>query len=202
MKLKKYVALLLALLLVTAAITGCAAKGKTLLKLEKEKITVNTFYLFLSRMKGYLSVGSAYGENAWNDSFWDTMMDTDGKTYDEFYTDQILDNVKTYAAALHVFRERGLKLPDETIDAIDAELQEILDNEWNGSKAEFNAKLAEYGANYDVLREAKIIEANRDELMKSVLALELTVCETAEGTAVQEWNINGEKATIGVKVVG
>ena len=168
MKLKKYVALLLALLLVTAAITGCAAKGKTLLKLEKEKITVNTFYLFLSRMKGYLSVGSAYGENAWNDSFWDTMMDTDGKTYDEFYTDQILDNVKTYAAALHVFRERGLKLPDETIDAIDAELQEILDNEWNGSKAEFNAKLAEYGANYDVLREARIIEAKieylRDDL--------------------------------------
>ncbi len=49
---------------------------------------------------------------------------------------------------------------------------------------------------------AAIISANKDELMKSVLALELTVCEAAEGTAVQEWSINGEKATIGVKVVG
>jgi isoleucyl-tRNA synthetase len=49
---------------------------------------------------------------------------------------------------------------------------------------------------------AAIISANKDELMKSVLAVELTVCEAAEGTAVQEWNINGEKATIGVKVVG
>jgi len=49
---------------------------------------------------------------------------------------------------------------------------------------------------------AAIISANKDELMKSVLALELTVCDAAEGTAVQEWSINGEKATIGVKVVG
>ncbi len=49
---------------------------------------------------------------------------------------------------------------------------------------------------------ASIISANKDELMKSVLALELTVCDAAEGTAVQEWSINGEKATIGVKVVG
>ncbi len=171
MKLKKYIALLLALVLVMAAVTGCAAKGKTLLKLEKEKITVNTFYLFLSRMKGYLISSAAYGESARMDSFWETLMDTDGKTYDDFYTDQILDNVKTYAAALHLFRERGLELPDETIDAIDAELQEIIDNEWDGSKTEFNAKLAEYGANYDVLREAKIIEAKieylRDDLFGS-----------------------------------
>ncbi len=46
-----------------------------------------------------------------------------------------------------------------------------------------------------------IISANKDELMNSVLAVELTVCEAAEGTAVQEWNINGEKAVIGVKVI-
>ncbi len=168
MKLKKYIALLLALLLVMAAVCGCAAKGKTLLEIEKEKITVNTFYLFLSRMKGYLSTANAYGENVSLDSFWDTMMSTDGTTYDDFYTDKILDNVKTYVAALHLFRERGLKLPKETVNAIDDELREIIDNEWNGSKSEFNAKLSQYGANYDVLREAKIIEAKieylRDDL--------------------------------------
>ena len=49
---------------------------------------------------------------------------------------------------------------------------------------------------------AAIIEAHKSELMNSVLAVELTVCDAAEGAAVQEWSINGEKATIGVKVVG
>ena len=79
-----------------------------------------------------------------------------------------MENAKLYAAALHVFRERGLELPKETIKAIDAELEELIDNEWEGSKSALNAKLAEYGANYDVLREAKIIEAKveylRDDL--------------------------------------
>ena len=164
MKLKKYIALFLALLMVMTALLGCAAKGKTLIEIEKEKITVNTFYLFLSRMKGYLSTASAYGENASSDSFWDTVMNTDGTTYDAFYTDKILQNVKTYAAALYLFRERGLKLPQETVKAIDDELQEIIDNEWGGSKSEFNAKLSQYGANYDVLREAKIIEAKIEYL--------------------------------------
>lgn len=164
MKLKKYIALLLALVLLMTAVVSCSSKGKMLMELEKDKITVNTFYLFLSRMKGYLVSNAGYGEAARANSFWDTLMNTEGKTYDDYYTDQILDNTKTYLAALHLFRERGLKLPDETIDAIDAELQEILDNEWNGSKAEFNAKLAEYGANYEVLREAKIIEAKIEYL--------------------------------------
>ena len=164
MKFKKYIALMLALVLVLSALTGCSSKGKTLMTLEKEKISVNTFYLFLSRMKGYFVADAAYGESARYDSFWETLMSTDGTTYDTFYTNQVLDNMKSYIAALHLFRERGLKLPDETIDAIDAELQEIIDIEWNGSKTEFNAKLAEYGANYEVLREAKIIEAKIDYL--------------------------------------
>lgn len=47
---------------------------------------------------------------------------------------------------------------------------------------------------------AEIISANREEIMGSVLALELTVAEAAENAV--EWNINGEKAMISVKVVG
>ena len=164
MRLKKYIALLLAFVMMALAMTGCAAKGKTLLKIEKEKITVNTAYLFLSRMKGYLVSSAAYGESARTDAFWDTLMSADGTTYDEYYTNQIIENAKTYAAALHLFRERGLTLPKETIKAIDDELKEIIDTEWNGSKTEFNANLSQFGANYDVLREAKIIEAKIEYL--------------------------------------
>lgn len=159
MKLKRYVALLLALIMLLGVLVGCAAKGQTLITLKKEKISVNTFYLYLSRLKGYLSTANAYGLSAEEDSFWDTLMSTDGTTYDQYYTAQILENAKLYAAALHAFRERGLKLPKETVKEIDKELQEIIDTEWDGSKTEFNKKLATYGVNYDVLREAKIIEA-------------------------------------------
>ncbi len=159
---------MLALVMLLGVLGSCAAKGQTLMKLEKEKITVNTFYLFLSRLKGYLSTANAYGLSAENDGFWDTMMSTDGTTYDAYYTNQILENTKLYAAALHAFRERGLKLPKETVKAIDAELQEIIDTEWEGSKTEFNKKLATYGANYDVLREAKIIEAKIEYLREDL----------------------------------
>ena len=43
---------------------------------------------------------------------------------------------------------------------------------------------------------AAVIESGKDEIMKAVLATELTV--GAEGELVREWNINGEKATLGV----
>lgn len=164
----KILALFLACLLILGTFAGCAAKGKTLMQLEKEKMSVNVFYLFLSRMKGNLSTSSAYGTSAYNDSFWDTLMDTSGTTYGTYYTDLMLENAKTYLAALALFEERDLKLPKETLNAIDEELEEILENEWDGSKNDFNAKLAEFGANYEILREAKIIEAKieylRDDL--------------------------------------
>jgi hypothetical protein len=80
----------------------------------------------------------------------------------------VLDNVKTYLAALYLFDQRGLKLPDSYMDEIDAELKRIVKEEYGGSKSEFNALLASYGVNYKMLREAYIIEAKiaylRDDL--------------------------------------
>ncbi len=43
---------------------------------------------------------------------------------------------------------------------------------------------------------AAVIENGKDEIMKAVLAVELI--PGAEGELVREWNINGEKATLGV----
>lgn len=160
---KKILSFLLACIMLVGILAACTpATGEPLLTLEDQSISVNTFYLYLSRMKGYLTLATSmggYGEQANQDTFWDTLMDASGKTYDEYYTEQLLDNVKTYLAAMSLFEERGLKLPDETMSAIDEELQEILDNKFGGSKDEMNAELANYGANYEVLREAHIIEA-------------------------------------------
>lgn len=156
----RIIALLLALVLLTLSLVSCSSKGKALLKLENEKISVNIFELYLSRMKGTLCSAASFGNSATKDEFWDTWMDIyDKKTYNTHYTQMVLESAKTYLAALALFDQRGLKLPQSEIDKIDEELKSLLDNEANGSKTAFNAIIGEYGVNYEMLREAYIIEA-------------------------------------------
>ncbi len=155
----KILALSLSLLLCLGVICGCASSGKTFMKLDGEKMSVNMYRLYLSRMKGTLASAYAYGAAAKTSSFWDTVMSADGTTYNDYFTAQILDNTKTYLAALAMFREEGLKLPDEHIDEIDSEMERLLEEEADGSKNTLNSMLAPYGVNYKMLREAYIIEA-------------------------------------------
>ena len=143
-----------------ASLVGCSSTGKTAIELDDAKISINLYMLLLSRMKGNLASSYAFGSQALKDSFWDTIMDaTTGKTYNEFYTQTVLDSAKTYIAALALFDELGLKLPKSYTDEIDTELEDLISNDAGGSKNAFNSILAEYGANYKVLREAFIMEA-------------------------------------------
>lgn len=158
--LKKILVITLSCMLVLTCVTGCSSRGKKLMELDGTDITVNMYMLLLSRMKGNLASAYAFGAKALKDSFWDTVIDAStGQTYDDYYTDAVLENAKTYLAALHLFDELDLKLPDETLDEIDEEMQRLVDTDGEGSKNTLNAILAEYGANYTVLREAYIIEA-------------------------------------------
>lgn len=157
---KKILILMLACIMLITSIAGCASSGKTMIELEKSEISVNLFMLMLSRMKGSLASSYAFGAQALKDSFWDTVMDVStGMTYNDYYTDMVLDNAKTYIAALSLFDELELELPDSYIDEIDSQLDELVQNDGKGSKSTLNAILAEYGANYKVLRDAYIMEA-------------------------------------------
>lgn len=155
----KILALALSVLLCLSVICGCASSGKKFMELDGESMSVNMFQLYLSRMKGTLSSSYAYGSTALTNSFWDTVMSADGTTYNDYFTAQILDNTKTYLAALALFEEEGLELPDSYIDEIDAEMKRLLEEEGEGSKNTLNSILAPYGVNYKILREAYIIEA-------------------------------------------
>ncbi|MBE6597544.1 MAG: peptidylprolyl isomerase [Ruminococcaceae bacterium] len=155
----KALAALLAILMISLSLFGCSSKGKTLMELDGTKISVNTYQLFLSRMKGTLCSASYYGNNAKYPSFWDTVMDADGTTYNKHFTDEVLNSTKNYLAALYLFDKEGLKLPDSYIEEIDAELEELIENDADGSKNSFNAILSEFGVNYKMLREAYIMEA-------------------------------------------
>ena len=159
-KVKRIIALVLACIFLAVGLVGCANRGKTLLELEGNKISVNLFQLYLSRMKGTLCSANYFGSAATKDDFWDTVDNAYEKsTYNTKYTDMVLDTAKSYLAALALFDERGLKLPDSYIEEIDSELDSLVENVANGSKTTLNSILAEFGANYNVLRDAYIVEA-------------------------------------------
>ena len=171
-KIQKTIALVLSVLIILACLASCASNGKALMTLEDQSISVNIFKLYLSRMKGNLASSYSFGSSALTSDFWDTVMDvSNGQTYNDYYTGKVLEDSKTYLAALYLFEQRGLKLPKSYEDEIDAEMKRLVKEEADGSKSAFNAMLAAYGVNYNMLREAYIIEAKiaylRDDLFGS-----------------------------------
>ncbi|MBO5939128.1 MAG: hypothetical protein J6Q82_06480 [Clostridia bacterium] len=154
---KRLIALGLSLLLLLFCFVGCSSKGPKMMKLGDSEITLNLFYLYLSRMKG--TYCATYGIGAEDDEHWDTVMDASGKTYNEYYTEFVLEQAKSYLAACHVFDELGLELPDSYVEEIDSEIDRMIEQEADGSKKEFNKMLAEFGANVAILREAYLVEA-------------------------------------------
>ncbi len=166
--LKKATCFVMIFAMIACLFTSCASTGKPLLMLDDCNISINLFELYLTRAKGVLCA-TQYGEAAKTEDFWETWIDIyDKKTYNTQHTEEVLNDAKTYLAAIAAFEELGLELPKSYIDEIDAELNEMVINEANGSKSAFNALLSHYGANYDILREAYIIDAKiaylREEL--------------------------------------
>lgn len=155
---KRIIAFTLTLMLMISCFAGCSSKGKTLMQIEDTEISVNMFMLYLSRLKGILCSSYSFGEDAVEDRFWDTVMSAEGKTYNEYYTESILENTKTYLAALYECDLKNIELPQKTLEKIDARIDEFIEYDAGGSKTTFNSMLAPYGVNYKLLREAYIIE--------------------------------------------
>ena len=157
--LKKTVCIIISAVLLITALTGCSALGNPLLEYESVTLTDATFNLFLSRIKGTVASASNAGAEALTSAYWDATVASDGATRGDVYKAQVLSDAKSYVAALYEFDRLGLSLPDSYIEEIDTQLAELVEYDADGSKTAFNAILAEYGANYDVLRESYILEA-------------------------------------------
>ncbi len=161
-------ALCLALLLCLGTAVGCNRSGKKMLTLKKDGISVslsvNVYELMLSRMKGNLCYYgyTANDVTADHNAFWDYQDKFDGEafeTIDEYYSRMILENCKTYLAALYLFEREDLRLSDADKDTIEERLYEHLRADGDGSKTKLNAVLAAYGVNYDILEEIYTMEA-------------------------------------------
>ena len=160
----KILLLLLTLVLCLPLLAGCSGKnGKTLLEIEGVKLSVNTYELLLSRMKGALARSEGLAID--KEGFWTNIVDSDNTTYEQYLRESILENAKTYAIGVYLHdKVYGLTLPKETLNAIDAELAEYVDYDGDGSKTAFNQVLSEFGVNYDILRATYVMEAKIDAL--------------------------------------
>ncbi len=152
---KRKIAGLLLCCLLLSVLVGCAKDSGTLMELDGCTLSVNAYELLLTRMKGKLVY--TYKVNATTDSFWSTIMNTDGTTYNDFYTLSVLNESYKYVEAEYMFRKAGLTLPDSEVEKVDARLAELVEDA--GSKTILNGKLAELGVNYNQLREHYLLEA-------------------------------------------
>ncbi len=163
--LRRAVALLVGvcLFLTSLSLVSCAEKPVPLAELDGEAISVNMYRFFLSRVKGTL--GRA-GYSIDSDDFWDSIIDQNNTTYDEYFRQVALTDTRRYLAALAIFNERDMTLPKSELEQIDEDIAEYI--ETAGSKSALNSELASFGINIDMLREIYILEAKFNYLQESI----------------------------------
>ena len=157
------VAVCLTLLAGALGMTACSGKSPALLELDGNKITANQYQFFLSRVKGSLYYT---GYNVESSDFWNMIIDDQNNTYDDYFRNAVLEDARRYLAALAIFEERDLVLPQSYLDRIDQEMESYLDDA--GSKSALNTLLASYGVNADILREIYVLEAKYEYLQQVI----------------------------------
>ena len=152
---KRIFAILLVIAVCVSAIAlpSCASRGEPMMSLADKTLTVNTYELLLSRMKGTLEF---YGYDVNDESFWRTVVSADGSTYDDYFSTTILEEAYHYLISDYLFDREGLVMSDERVAEVDALLAAMVKTA--GSKTALNAELKEFGVNYEMLREVYILE--------------------------------------------
>ncbi len=163
--------ILLALVVVLCSFTSCANLGKTMMSIDhdgiKVSLSVNIYELFLTRMKGLL-YNDKYTHNGVGpetQAFWNYTSKFDGETVmtlDEYYNTSIQNNCRTYLVTLYLFEELDLTLSDEAIEDVETRLNDLLLGDGDGSKTKLNSVLSTFGVNYDILKEAYLLEKKVD----------------------------------------
>lgn len=167
--------LTLAVLIFGLAALSCGSSGKPAMTLGNQSISINMYEFFLSRQKGTLTTTYYYGSQAKSDDFWRTIMSSDGKTYNEFWTSYITEAARVYLAALYLFEEvYKLELPDSVIKSVDEKMDELVEYDGDGSKAALNAILSNYGVNHKMLREIYLLEEKINYLQEYLYGADLS----------------------------
>ena len=148
----KIIGLCLCLVCLVSVFTACGTK--TVMSYEDKTLSVNVYEFLMSRMKGTLAY---YGYEVDKESFWNTVTDMNGTTYDDYFCQVMKEQAMNYIIADKVFDERGLVFGESDEAKIAKVMKTHVDRA--GSKSALNAELGEFGVNYDILREIYVLEA-------------------------------------------
>ncbi len=144
------------------SLASCS-KAEPIATLEKHEISVNMYQFMLSRTKGSLARN---GYSVTSADFWSTIVDANNTTYEEYFRQTALSNARGYLAALALFEEMDLKLPQSEYDKIDKDIEEFISTA--GSKSALNAELSAFGVNVDMLRDIYVMEAKVEYVKTSL----------------------------------
>ncbi|MBQ8746513.1 MAG: peptidylprolyl isomerase [Clostridia bacterium] len=149
----KLLSLLLAAFLILP-IAGCA-KMTAALSYGENEISTNVYRYWLSSYKGRFLY--SYTDMTDTDQFWDSIL-YDNVTTEEYLNGVVLGNVKRDLICMELFDQYKLSMPDAMLKDIDLYITDLINEYANGNTREFNAMLANFGINADILRDIYIAE--------------------------------------------
>lgn len=160
--LKKILCLALALILVLP-FSSCGKKEKAFMELDGITLSEGVYKLMLSIQKGNMAylINQYYGSHD-SDKFWDTIVESPSTTNDKYYTAAIFKKAENLISAAALFDEMNLKLPQATLDKIDKEMSDFVDEFGGGKKDAFEGVLSGYGFTYNDLRNYKILNTKAE----------------------------------------
>ncbi len=163
---KKIIAFTLIIACLMPMLISCKKEklGTPIMTLGDTSVSENMLEFWLSRYKAYFVQYYMNGKDSVE--FWNTKVPGTEKTYNETFTEFVIDNARTYTAALYHFDDLGLTLTKAREEAVDKEIAELLYGQADNNKNQFNEILATYGVNADILREIYIIE-EKVEMLQS-----------------------------------
>lgn len=163
-KSKRILTFILALITVMMCFVSCG-QSASVMEFQKYKVTGNMYKYWMSRYKALFLYTYAGSEDS--KTFWDTEI-ADGVTAEKLFTNIVDENIKKNIICMYLFDKYNLTLTASAEEAIDADIEQLINDIGEGSKKQFNAYAADFGVNEKILKQIYIIE-EKIELLRDYL---------------------------------
>lgn len=171
--------LALVLLLSAAACKKDSEESTAVLTLHGHDIGEDMYHLLFSTYKArYLSM---YKEAKDTDAFWNAEHSS-GVTNAEWMDSLIRENIRMFLRANWLFASDGPSDfdQDSALEKIDSYIDNLVMERCSGSRKDFEAQLAEYGANVEIFREMLLGEEKMSQLFEHYYGSNGTLSVTNE----------------------
>lgn len=150
------------LLCVLFVLPLASCSGRKVFEYKGYSYDEHYYSYWLSRFK--YNFINRYSDVRDTDEYYDSVINGSGETADTVMTRMSDEIIKGYLVSEYLCDQIGLRLTDSMLDALDGELEMIVDEQFGGRKKDFDRKLSESGLSYRKLRDIYIIEKKYDLL--------------------------------------